>query len=247
MGGGGGGQMQSGTIADKALGYNAKVATLQQGMNTMNQSNAMGSSTYSQDGTTDVTLSDGSKISIPKYSQKTTLSPEMQAIFNSSTGGANSALSRFNSQGAFNGDQAMEDKISSLESARLDPYWANQSDQFDAKMAGQGIVPGSEAYDDAYRTFSQGKNDDYNSMWLSAHDDAYNQAKDEYNMPLQTAGSMLQLAQGTNPTFGAVPQTGVSGVDFGGLANAQNQSNQAKSSGTLGGLFGLGGSILSLL
>lgn len=246
-GGGGGGQQSAKSIGQQALSYNAATAGLQQGMNTINQSNAFGSSTYSQNGNMEVTLPDGSKVSVPKYQQKTTLSAPMQQAFDQSTTGMNDRLAQFNGQGRFNGDQAMEDKISGLQRQRLDPYWKNQQEQFDAKMAGQGIAPGSEAYRDAYSNFSQGQNDSYNSMWLGAHNDAYNQAKDEYNMPLQQAGQLQQIAQGTNPTFGTVPQTGVNGIDFAGLASAQNANNQSGNNAFMGGLFGLGSAALGLL
>ena len=245
--GGGGAQQDSTSIASKALGYNASAAGLQQGMNTMNQTNSMGSSTYTQNGTMQITMPDGTKMTVPKYSQSTTLSAPNQRIFDQATAGAAGQLQNFNSQGAFDGGRATADKITEIGKQRLDPQWNTSKQQFDSEMANQGIAPGSAAYNDSYQNFAQAKNDAYNSLYTGAQGQAFNQAMQQYQMPLQAAGQMQQIANGTNPVFGNIPQTGVSGVDFASLANAQNQRDQSSSDAMKGGLFGLGGTLLGML
>lgn len=42
---------------------------------------------------------------------------------------------------------------------RLQPQIQQQKESFDSQMANQGIAPGTAAYDNAYRNFSQGQND----------------------------------------------------------------------------------------
>lgn len=233
-------------VASTALKYNAASAAMNQGMNMVNQSNPFGSTSYKQSGTQTITGPDGkTKITVPTYSQETTLSPETQKLFNSQYGSALQKFGQYASQGQFNGNQAMEDKISSLQRSRLDPYWQNQKEQFDASMAGQGIAPGSAAYKDAYSNFSQGQNDAYNSMWLGAHNDAYNQAVADYERPLQEAQSLQQSMLGLSPQFGSVPQAGVNGVDYASLVSSNNANKTAASNGQWGALGSLGGSLIS--
>src|SRR5215217_1380984 len=61
--------------------WNNTTAQTQQALNMVDQTNPWGSSTYSQNGTQTIVGADGKPISVPKYQQTTTLSPEQQAIF----------------------------------------------------------------------------------------------------------------------------------------------------------------------
>lgn len=64
--------------------------------------------------------------------------------------------------------QRAEDAIYGSATSRLDPQWAKQQSQFDAKMANQGITQGSDAYKDAYADFNRSKTDAYNQAQMSA-------------------------------------------------------------------------------
>ena len=51
------------------------------------------------------------------------------------------------------------DSATQLLMNRLQPQMAQQKEQNDAQLANQGIVPGTQAYDNQMRTFNQGQND----------------------------------------------------------------------------------------
>jgi hypothetical protein len=51
------------------------------------------------------------------------------------------------------------DKANQILQARLAPQMAQQAEANTAKLANQGIVPGTQAYENAMRTFNQGQND----------------------------------------------------------------------------------------
>jgi hypothetical protein len=63
----------------------------------------------------------------------------------------------------------------------LDPQWQQQAAAFQQQMIGQGLTPGSQAYDAAYKNFIMGQND------------AYSQARDQaMQQGLQAQGQSFQ-------------------------------------------------------
>jgi hypothetical protein len=218
---------------------NIATAQAQQGMNMTNQSNPFGNLNYSQTGTNP----DGT----PKYSAATTLSAPMQGIFDQSTGAANKLLGSgagaLGGQGldlSYNGTTAALDK---LNQARLDPQWAQNTEQQQSKLAAQGLQPGMPGYDNAMRVFNQGKNDAYNSANLADYGLSSQNAAAQYAAPTQQLGSLLGIAKGTAPTFGNTPQTNVAGTNLSGLVeqNYQQQSQNANAqNGQIAGLIGTG-------
>lgn len=61
-----------------------------------------------------------------------------------------------------------QDAVYNQATSRLDPQWQNAQNDLDAKLANQGIVQGSEAYQRAQDEFSRQKNDAYNQANYSA-------------------------------------------------------------------------------
>ncbi|MET4529144.1 hypothetical protein [Bradyrhizobium sp. JR18.2] len=220
---------------------NLATAKATQEMNMVNQSNAKGSLNYTQTGTNP----DGT----PIYSANTTLSAPMQGIYDKSTGLVNSllggsaggALSGKPLDLSYNGTAAALDK---LNKARLDPQWAQATDQQESKLAAQGVTPGTPAYDNAMRVFNQGKNDAYNSANLADYQTSANNALAEYNAPLATLGSVYGVANSSgSPTFANTPTSNVAGTNVAGLVeqNYQQQSQNANAyNGQLAGLIGTG-------
>lgn len=136
---------------------------------------------------------------------------------------------------------------------RLQPQMAQQKDAFDAQMANQGIVPGTQAYDNARRNFDQQQNDLLTSAviqgtqtGLAANQQGFNQLGYIRNEPINTLNAIRAGAQVTNPSFG---QT-AAGPDLLGATQAQynsqlasaNAQNAARNSFT-SGLMGLGGTL----
>jgi hypothetical protein len=61
-----------------------------------------------------------------------------------------------------------QDAVYNQAASRLDPQFANAQHDLDAKLANQGVVQGSEAYQRAQDEFSRQKNDAYNQANYSA-------------------------------------------------------------------------------
>lgn len=136
---------------------------------------------------------------------------------------------------------------------RLQPQIAQEKDSFDAQMANQGIVPGTQAYANAKRLFDQKQNDLITSAviqgtntGLQARGQGFGELAYQRNEPINTLNAVRTGSQVTNPTFG---QT-AAGPDYLGAtqsgynaqlgaANAQNAANNQFT----GGLMNLGGTL----
>jgi hypothetical protein len=164
------------------------------------------------------------------------------------------------------------DKASGLLMQRLQPQMDLQQKSLDAKLAAQGVVPGTEAYNRAKMSLGMQQNDLMNQAQLSglqagntlfnqglqgaqfanqAQQQGYNQALTNYNLPLNTLSALRTGAQVQNPNFVNTPQQATTaGPDLLGATQMTGNYNlgtynaqQAQNAGMLGGLMGLGGTL----
>lgn len=149
-----------------------------------------------------------------------------------------------------NAGQTAQDAIM----ARLNPQFDQSENAMRTRLANQGIAPGSEAWNNEFRTFSQGKNDAYTQAALQGMgigQQARQQSLQEQaylrNEPLNTLNAVRTGSQVTNPTFSNVPQQATTqGPDLLGAANSQYNSalgatnaQQASNNNTTAGVVGL--------
>lgn len=135
--------------------------------------------------------------------------------------------------------------------ARLRPQIAQDEAALENKLANQGLQAGSEAYNNAYRTFNQGKNDAYSQAALQAinlQPQLMQQSLAIRNQPLNEmnalrTGSQVTLPQfqqfsGANvnaaPIYSATAQTGQDAL-------SQYNSKMAYNSALINGLIQAGG------
>lgn len=254
--------------------------------NRVNQINPYGSVQYYQSGTD----SSGN----PIWSSASTLAPEQQQLLNlqnqqslalGNVGSqmlgniANTYSQPFNPQAGaiqqgldYQGMQGW-DKATQLLNQRLAPQMKQQQEALDVRLAQQGVVPGTEAYNRAQTQLAQQQNDLRTQTEIAgqnvqqnlfgqslqggqfanqAQQQAYNQALQNYNLPLQTLNAIRQGSQVQNPSFmGVNQQATTAGPDTLAAYQAQQQAdiarqNQqaAQSSNLQSGLFGLGGSLI---
>lgn len=78
--------------------------------------------------------------------------------------------------------------------SRLDPQWAQRQNDFDAKMAAQGLTPGSEAYNNQAGLFGRDRNDAY----AGARNDAFGQGLNAFATNMQGLGGLYSFLQGPN-------------------------------------------------
>lgn len=241
---------------------NVSTAIANQQLNAINQVGPNGSVSYSQNGTYSFTdPSTGKVYQLPKLTQTTTLSPGQQAIYDAMMGAQGNLANTAQTQSArldgllsepFSLDnEATEARLMELAGKRLNPQLDRRREQEAVRLRGQGIMPGSTAYDEAMRQINEGENDAINQLLLTGRNQAVQEALLERSQPLN---EIIGLASGTQvqvPQAMAAPQTGMAGTDVAGItqngfANQMAQYNQQMGqwNSTAGGLFGLGANAL---
>ena len=236
--------------------YNQQTAQTTQAMNMVNQYNPWGTSEYDQTGTQTIIGADGKPISVPKYSQTTTLSPEQQAIFEQGQEAQGNIAGLAVDQSArmreylsdpFTFDnQDAANWAYDLGAERLDPRFAQQEEALRTRLYNSGAREGSPAYEAAMGQFGQERNDAYNNLMLEGRGQAFSEAMAGRNQPINELSALMSGSQVSMPQFGATPQTGVGGVDYTGLVNQKYQGELASHNAMMGGLFGLAGTGMQL-
>ena len=124
---------------------------------------------------------------------------------------------------------------------RLQPQMAQSAESNKAALANQGIVPGTQAYDNAMRTFQQGQND----LLTSAQIQGMNTGLQAQALQGTQAGQIKSLT--TPNLINAPQQAAVAGPDYTGALATQTNANIAAQNASLGqqtnqtaGLYGLG-------
>ncbi len=241
--------------AQAQSGMNRDTALTTQAVNMTNQVTPYGNLTYNQTGTSSFVDSNGKTVTTPTYTATTTLSPEQQQILDQSNQASLGLGKLANQQISSLSDQLSkpfsyttsdaENYAYDLGTKRLDPRFAQESDDLRSQLIASGIRPGTAAYAQQMNTFNQSKNDAYDQLALGAQQQGFQQALAEYNNPVNTISALTSGSQVTNPTFVSTPQTSVGGVDYSGLVNNQYNQEVARSNATMGGLFGLLGTGLT--
>jgi hypothetical protein len=206
----------------------------------------------------------------PTWTAKTSLSDVGQQLLNNQNaaslglgGTINAALGRVQStmgqefnpnlpSTGFDPGQSYQDAYMQ----RLAPQLEQNREATQARLANQGIAPGTQAYDNAMRQQAQKENDlllgattQGFGVGSQANQQAFNQEMTKYNMPLNTLSALRSGSQVQNPSFvNSAQQATTSGADILGAAqmgyNAQmgdfNQKQAAQQNFNQG-LMGLGG------
>lgn len=239
---------------------NRDTALMQQQMNMVGTSGPWGSTSYNQTGTTSYVGADGKLVSVPQFTQTTTLSPTQQAIFDQQQAAMGNLSNIANQQSQrvsstlsdpFKFDnQATADWIYDMGASRIAPQQQQNEDRLRTQLINSGLRPGTAAWDSEMTRMSQANNDQWNQLALQGRGQAFNEQLAVRNQPLNELNALLGQSQVANPNqmAGATPQTSVGGVDYTGLVNSnyQNQMQAYNSkNGVLGGLFGLAGNVLT--
>jgi len=255
--------------AQQTTAGNMQQARAATAANRINQSTPYANLNYQQTGTD----AQGN----PIWSANQTLAAPLQsALGNIQQNVANTTQNAFNANPyqaqTGQGFTGMEgwDKATSLINQRLQPQMAQAAESNTAALANQGIVPGTQAYENAMRTFNQGQNDLLTQAQLAgsqvqntmqgqslAQQQANNAAQGQnfsqnynaYNNPLQQLGA---FQSGTQPGYvNPYSQATVAGPDYLGAYSTQNaqaiaaqNAANARTANTQSGLYGLGSAAL---
>jgi hypothetical protein len=253
FGGGGGGSAPAAPdytgAANATAANNLKAAQAATAANRVNQYTPYGALNYSQTGQD----SQGN----PMWSATQSVAPGLQPAVATSQANVSDIY-----QNPFTGGNLPSYGINPGETysnaimRRLQPTQTQQSQMSDQQLANQGIMPGSEAYNNAKRLLAQSQNDQLTSAivggmntGLQANQQQYGQNLTTYNNALANALGIKSLA--TPNYINPAQQQTTTGADILGATNAQYQNqlasynaSQAKNSNALSGLFGLGGAAL---
>jgi len=239
-------------------GSNRDTATSSQLLNMTNQVGPNGSLTYNQTGTNSYIDSlTGKQVNVPQLTATTSLSPAQQAIADQSNaaslGLGKLANQQINSlQGVlskpfkFNNDDA-SNWAYDLASQRILPQQAKNEEALRSQLIASGLRPGTQAWDSEQTRLSQANTDQLNQLALNGRGQAFQEALTQYNNPVNTISALTSGAQVQSPNFVNTPQTNVAGVDYAGLVNNQYEQQLKSSQAAMGGLFGLGSSLIKAI
>jgi hypothetical protein len=240
-------------VAEAQTKSNKETAVANAYLNRIDQTGPTGSSTYQVVGTNP----DGT----PKFAQSTQFSAPVQGLFDSSmamnkgiadTGVQQIAGIQQQYAKPLDLNTEVENKIAQFQSARLDPSLQQQDEALRNRLTNQGFREGTEGWDRAMTRQGQIANDARNSMWLGARQQGVNEAMLQRQQPLAEFNAIRTGAMPQTPQFAGVPQTQQANTNIAGIySDNYNQQMQAykaeqeSSNAFMGGLFGLGGSLLT--
>jgi hypothetical protein len=227
---------------------NTTAATTQNYLNNTNQITPYGSTNF--------TYKPGPG-GVNQATATTQLSPQMQQLADSNIANSqgNSNLEGQLQQNAAAtiakpldlGWSATEANLNKLNQNTLDPAWKTATDQNTQALYDRGLTPGSAAYDASMTNFNNSKSQAYNNMYLQGHQTAVNDLTAQYNSPINTLSALQSGSQITQPGIGQTAPTSQAGIqpaNIAGMIQSNYQDQLAQSNAAMGGLFGLGGSLL---
>ena len=246
--------------ATAQTGENVDTAIANSELSHTNQTDQYGDSiTYTQDGTSQMTDPEsGTTYNLPTYSENTTMSAANQAIYNTDQQTQQNMANIGSSESAKMGallDTPMDTSAAATDNF-LNTSWEqpfnNLQEQFQQQMADQGVTAGSPAYTNAQQNFMQSEQSQQDTYDSAMYGQAQSAMMADRQEPINELDALESGAQVSNPSFTNTPSTTVPTTDFSSIqANTTSEQMQeynqqvAASSATTGGLFGLGGSLIS--
>src|SRR5215469_4224503 len=245
--------------APQQQNYNVLAGSESQAGSNVNQVTPFGSLSYQQTGT--------GPGGIPTFTATTQLTPQEQALLNTQMGvqgtagqGSQLALKGVNytdipgqlgSMTSGLTGQQMSDYMASVA-----PYQQQALGSEAATLANQGLTPGNKAYDLAMQNFVQGQNQANLGAAAQFEPQAFSQALQTYETPIQTAQGLFGMSQPASLSQNLIntPTASYNPVDFASLLNAQNQAATANAQlqnqqygSQMSGMFGIGSAALKAL
>lgn len=232
-------------VAGKASGWNTKNAYETAGFNRLNQTDAFGNTIqYNQDGV--------DESGNPKFSVSQGLGG-VGKQFSEGFGGLGKKYFDMAGQPVETSMDAMN-KAYDAATAFSAPRQQRQTAAMDTKLLNSGLDPSSEAYRNRMRDLTENQSMSNNTLAAQLQGQMFNQGLQGRQQQLNELAPGLQFGMGAmSPKFTNVPQIGVGNVDYGNLANAAKgqewqgyNAQLAQKNGMLGGLAGIGGTILGM-
>lgn len=229
---------QASDIAQAQSTANINSASAQAALNNVNQVTPYGNLTYAQTGT--------GPNGIPTYSATQTLGQGQQSLLNTGTQLAQNIAPQYTSAPNIDPSSAVN-QASRMFQNYMQPYFNQQNSTTMSNLRNQGFVPGDTGYDTAMTQLQNEQGNLIGNQITQFEPQAYSQALQSYELPLQTAENMISPTQAP---FTNTPQTGVSPTDVTGAYNTQTQAQEynygqqmQNYSAMMGGLFSIPASL----
>lgn len=228
--------------AQEAL--NKQSAIYQAEMNNVDQTTPYGTLTYSQTGTNP----DGT----PIYSSTTALNPAEQQLFNTDVGTQNTMatdastlagnLGNTLTQAPNLGNSALTNQMMDWQQQYMQPIFNQQQSNLNSQLASQGITQGSTAYDNAQNLQARNVDNAYEGAMANDEGQAYQQAAESYELPIQTLGTLLGESQPGSVAGSLVqtPQEQIQPANLESLTEQQYAQQNQIYGNTMSGIFGIG-------
>lgn len=192
--------------------YNTNAAKTQNAVNSYAQSGPLGNVNYVQDPS-----------SPSGYRIVTSAGETGQPLIGAATNLANNSAGMYSSPFDVNASsKATADKLNQWSKDYQQPLFDQQSSNLEAQLRNQGLMPGTEAYNNAKNLLARNQGDVTNQYLSQNQGAAYNQAVQDYQRPLQTVASLLQTAAPTG--FQQTPTAQIQPANYSGLAQQNYQS-----------------------
>lgn len=200
--------------ANTQMQYNTQAAQTQNKTNSYNQETPFGSVSY---------VADASSPS--GYRVVTNTGAAGQPLLNAATSMANNAAGMYSTPQDITG-KGTADKLNKWSSDYIAPIFQQQDSNLEAQLRSQGLTPGSEAYNNAKNLLSRNQGDFTINYLKQNQGQAYDQAVQDYQRPLETTGSLFQTAAPTG--FQQTPTAQIQPANYQGAvqSNFENQSKQ---------------------
>ena len=256
----------AGETAAAQVSQNIGTAIANSFMNNVNQSGPDGTKSYNvSDYYTYVDKSDPNKpitYQVPIWNQTETLSPQQQLIKDQQDQTKLGLSTLANNQTnflqnymdkPFSYDVGDHEKwASGLYDKLNSPREQQQMSSLQTQLANSGIKLGSDAYDRAMQSQSKSIEDARNQFELNSYQQGFGNAQATRNQPINEITALMSGGQVSMPQFGQTNSYTIPTVDHAGIiANydqqriANAQAEYAAKSGIMGGLFSMGGALLS--
>jgi hypothetical protein len=152
------------------------------------------------------------------------------------------------------GPSATAAYLDKLNTQTLDPQFKQAQMELNQQMADQGLTPGSAGWNYNQTQFGLNKANTYNNMYLQGQNTAVNDILAQYNEPLNALNALQSGAQVSQPGVGTLAPTAQEQIQpppyaqtvtsIYGDQTQQYDAQVAAQAQEMGGLFGLGGSLL---
>ena len=238
-------------VANAQQGLNTQMLEEVQAASNVNQNTPTGSLSYTQTGT--------GPNGVPEYTATQTLSPAEQQLLTTMQGTQQTAgtqagniLSNANyganpTAAIGNSTSGETQALLGQETSYLNPQFTQQTTQLQNQLASQGIYPGSPAYMQQMQNLQLNQNQAVTGFLAQAEPAAYAQAVQSYELPAQTAESLMGVAAPSGlgltntPQASGQPANLVGAVSSADSANMQAyQAQLQQQNAMMSGLFGLG-------